>query len=270
MIQDESLSREESLRPAFFVTVKSHRFIRTLFFCLLGLELLLVFLDATVNYGEWASSGAIQRLFNITREDALGNWFQSTQTFLVGLVLWLIFWKTKNDSVWRGRGWLLLAVFFTYLAIDDGAKIHERIGTAVDQVSDDSEGLSVPSVPSEKVFRFPSYTWQLIFGPFLGGMGLFTLMFLWREFDERKLRMLLILGLSCFVAAVGLDFVEGLEGGYVWVAEAFPWFDIDYDALEHFAKALEEFIEMLGTTLLLLCFLSFFVRIAPISTVRFL
>jgi hypothetical protein len=229
-----------------------------------GFECLLVVLDATVNYGEWAASDAIRRLFNITREDALANWFQSTQTLLVGGVLWLIAIQSKRtdgDARTR-RGWIVLAVFFTYLAIDDGAKIHERVGTAIDEASiyDDV------SADAEPFPRFPSYTWQLVFGPFFGAMGLFALLFVWRTVDATRLRALLIAGLGCFAGAVGLDYVEGLSDGYDWASERFS---IDADAIAHFSKALEEFIEMLGTTCLLACFSTYFMRRSPVFSVRF-
>jgi hypothetical protein len=246
-----SAQREDVGEP-FLVIASPRRFVRTIFFCLLGFELLLVFLDATVNYGEWTRIGAIRRLFNLTREDGLGNWFASTQTLFVGLVLWLVFLKNRRVELWKAWGWALLAVFFTYLAIDDGAKIHERIGTAV---------KAAASVES-----FPSYTWHLVFGPFLGAMGLFLFIFLWRELKNHTLRILFILGLGCYVVAVGLDFVEGLEGGYDFLTSALS---ISPRALRHFAKVFEEFLEMLGTTIFLVCFLNHFTRISPIFSVQF-
>ncbi len=252
MISDEVPSDKEDVRTPISVTVSSHRLIRTIFFYLLGFEFLLVFLDATVNYGEWTSIGAIRRLFNVTREDSLQNWFSSAQTLFVGLVLWLVFLRVKRDDLWKGRGWALLAVFFTYLATDDGAQIHERVGTAV-KVS----GLAQ---------SFPSYTWHLVFDPFFGAMGLFILTFVWRELKDHTLRSLLMLGLGCYVIKVGLDFVEGLDNGYESLAEALA---LSPEPVRHFGMVLEEFLKMLGSTLFLVCFLKHFVRISPFFSIRF-
>lgn len=255
MCPDTPHPQQQNPEETFQLTVSSQRLIAFTFWFLVGCEVLLVFLDATVNYGEWTQIGAIRRLFNITREDALGNWFQSTLTLFVGLVLWFIFLRVKREDFWRGIGWLLLAVFFTYMAIDDGAKIHERIGTAVNEMA-----------PSEELFDFPSYTWQLVFGPFFGAMGIFILLFLWREFRERKLRIWTIVGLSCFILATGLDFVEGLEEGYTWLVDTYS---LNKRAVEHFSRALEEFLEMLGTTFFLISFLHHFTKISPHFSVRF-
>jgi hypothetical protein len=246
------------------VVVASGRVIRTVWVALVGVGLLLVFLDATVNYGEWASSGAIQRLFNITREDALANWFQSMQTLMVGGVLWLIGLRVKgrNQEAWARRGWLLLAVFFMYLAVDDGAKIHERVGTAIDDISGSYDATD----SSESATGFRSYTWQVVFVPLFGAMGLFALLFLWKQLKTPALRTLLVIGFGCFAVAVGLDYIEGLEGGYDWVIDRY---DIDDYAVTHFAKALEEWIEMFGTTCLLVGFLTHFMRTSRLLSIRF-
>jgi len=246
-----AFQNEDVVEP-FLVIVPSRRFIFIIFSSLLGFELLLVFFDATLNYGKWTDIGAIRRLFNLAREDSLGNWFASTQTLFVRLILWLRFLRNRRAELWKAWGWGLLAVFFTYLAIDDGASIHERVGTAVKTFG--------------SVEFFPSYTWHIVFGPFLSIIGLIIFRFLVRELKNHTLRLLCVLGMSCYVIAVGLDFVEGLEGGYDPLITALS---IDPTTLRHFAKVFEEFLEMLGTTTFLVCFLSHFTRISPIFSVQF-
>ena len=46
---------------------------------------------------------------------------------------------------------------------------------------------------------------------FLFFMGLFLLVFLWRELKPRHAGVLVLAALSCFAFAVGLDFIEGLD-----------------------------------------------------------
>ena len=55
---------------------------RIFLFCLV-VELLLVGLDAFINYGRFIDIGPIRRLFNITREDGLATWFMSCRRFLL-------------------------------------------------------------------------------------------------------------------------------------------------------------------------------------------
>jgi hypothetical protein len=139
------------------------------------------------------------------------------------------------------------------MAIDDGSKLHERIGSAFSSRVGDGTVLDA----------FPSYAWQLLFLPAFALLGLFTLVFLWRELGDRAGRLLLLGGISCFVAAVGLDFVEGLDPGYPdhpyrWLAAQLDMYHFSrrrfgrspYEVIAHFSKSIEETIEMFGTTLL--------------------
>ena len=152
----------------------------------LAIELLLVLADAFINHARWTELGPVRRLFNITREDGLASWFGVTQTWMVALTVWLVFVavrKLRDSSRWRRAGWLLLAIFFSYMAVDDGAEVHERIGSAYKAVYDpgqlgkvDSEGQKVRSLSF-----YPSYPWQALMGPLFAAMGIFLLLFLWRE-----------------------------------------------------------------------------------------
>src|SRR3972149_11720348 len=89
---------------------------RVLLLCL-ATELTFVVLDYHINYGRLIDVGAMRRLLNIAREDGLASWFASTQTLLVGLTLLATF------AVDRSRGYLILALGFLYMAVDDGAPL---------------------------------------------------------------------------------------------------------------------------------------------------
>lgn len=64
-------------------------------------------------------------MFNIAREDGLASWFAVTQTLFVALTLWLIYTLTKRGGGSRSKvyGWLVLTLFFAYMAVDDGAQM---------------------------------------------------------------------------------------------------------------------------------------------------
>lgn len=242
---------ENSQQPCC-MTISPHRILRVLFLWLIACEILLVFLDATVNQARFTNIDAIRRLVNLTRDDSLGDWFASMQTLLVGLALWLVYLRERIANRGSAWGWALIATFFCYLAADDGAKIHERVGTALQDAAWAAD--------------FPSYTWQLVFGPFFGAMGLFIAIFMWRELAGRKQRLRLVMGLSCYVIAVGLDFAEGSSGDTFSAIQAVS---SDPEALRHLSKVMEEFIEMLGTTFFFVCALGHFVKISPVFTVQF-
>jgi len=259
MISDDLSSKPVGASPLYSLTINPGKFIKILFFSLLGFEILLVFVDVALSQVRWTYVPPIILLFNFAREDSLGDWFASTQALFVGLVLWLIFLKVKRDFRRQAWGWALLATFFIYLAVDDGNQIHERIGITLEMMA---QGKEVASAP----FQFPSYTWQLVYGPFLGTMGVFIFIFSWKNLKDRTLRLLLVFALGCYAVAVGLDFIQGLENGVKFFAEAFS---LSLETFLHFMKVFEEFLETLGTTFFLICFLKHFMRISQVFSVHF-
>ena len=160
---------------------------------------------------------------------------------------------------WWKAAWLALALFFTYMAIDDGAELHERLGTTVDALKEDSSAL---------LDSFPSYTWQVLFLPFFGAFGLFMLVFLWKEIDTRSSRLVLVSAIGCLALAVVLDFFEGLEPDHALNVHTYIADNTNLDArtrarfdrsgyatLQHFSRSTEETLEMLANSLLWFLFL---------------
>jgi len=248
------------------IVINGSRLPARIFIFLLLAEVLLVLLDAFVNYAEWSKFGTIRRLFNITREDGLASWFMVTQTFVVALILWLIFFLQRNRGVSRKRiaGWGFLAGFFTYMSADDGAMIHERLGTLAEKMFESDTYGYAESLLGRVQALFPSYEWQLVAMPLLAAAGLFMLFFLWREFSTRGERLLLLTSAGFMALAVGLDFVEGLEFKHplnvaAWVGTTF---DLTIYTVKHFSKSLEEFLEMLAMSVLLMLVLRHLIRIS--------
>lgn len=242
------------------IGIDTDRMIRNIVIFCIVLEIFLVLLDAFINYGKYIDIGAIRRFCNIAREDSFASWFGTTQTFMVGLTLWLIALIVKNTPAPKKTviGWCVIAAFFTYMAVDDGAEIHERLGTAFKTVAKAGSDGDSSSWISQLLDIFPSYTWQILFVPFFGIMGIFILIFLWQELNSKTARILVILALSCFVSAVGIDFIEGLDKKHEWNIHTFirKEYALKKYTVRHFSKSLEEFIEMLGTTLFWTAFLS--------------
>jgi len=246
------------------LSINGRRLPGTIFIFCLAIELSLVLLDAVVNYGELTDSGPLRRLFNITREDGLATWFMVTQTFMTALVLWLIFLvhRTRCAGTRKIVAWGFLAGFFTYMAADDGAEIHERLGSVFSELNSSSGRGSPDDLSVQLQSMFPSYEWQLVLLPLLAGAGLFMLIFLSRELRDRTGRVLLFLAAGFMTIAVGLDFIEGLEDFHPWNAQVWirEGFDLSKYTVRHFAKSLEEFLEMLAISLLLILFIRYFIQ----------
>lgn len=223
-------------------------------------EIFFIVADWHINYAQLFDIGAIERLFNATREDGIGSWFAVTQTFLAALTAFAVFKvrRSADQHTWKPYGWLVIALFFFYMSMDDGAKIHERMGTTFRVLNRGSDALG-----GTLLAYFPSYTWQLVFLPIFGSLGLFTLWFLWQDSDDMTLRLIVLSAIGCFIVAVGMDFVEGLEPGhpanlYTIIARNVDmreytvrhFQETPFTTLRHFSKTFEESIEMLGNSLL--------------------
>lgn len=241
-------------RPIVF-TVDTGRFLWIVFLSCFITELSLVYFDLTINWLRWSEYGPIRRLFNTTREDGLASWFAVTQTVFVALTAWIL-WAINHKqalSCPRQIGWFVVAFFFTYMAIDDGAVLHERLGS----VFKASKGGQID---------FMSYPWQVLLAPVFAAMGLFLVMFLRHEMRRPSDRIRIMGAITCFAVAMYMDFIEGMDGGYNKLIEIFNWSD---ETIRHFAKSIEEFIEMLGVTLFLTTFLGQIAQRAKAITVRF-
>lgn len=242
------------MTQATLVELNSDSWPRRLFLICFSCVLALALMDAFLNYGKIIESTSLRRIFNITREDGLATWFMVIQTFCAGIVLALIavVHRSRGGSMVRTAGWGLLSLFFVYLSADDGAEIHERLGSAFKAASRETETSAIVQAQG----WYPSYDWQLVVLPFFVVAGLLMLVFLLREFRSRSSRIALFAGPLIMAFAIGLDFFEGLDAAHplnlhTWIREAY---NLSSYTVSHFSKSLEESLEMFSIALLLALF----------------
>jgi len=247
--------------------VDGHRLVNILFIVLVSAEIVFVLGDAIINVERLIDSGPVRRFFNIAREDGVASWFAVIQTWMLGLTAALLYFvaRAKKTNSLRRVGWAVLALFFLYMALDDGTQFHERVGSWV------KAAVLGDDVESRAIGFFPSYTWQLIFLPIFGSFGLFMLWFLNRELTTNQAKVLVVLALGLLVLAVVADFFEGVDKGhpldfYSALAEVF---DTSLGRVRHFAKSFEETLEMLSMSLLWVVCLRHLIETTPQLDLRF-
>lgn len=231
------------------IPVDRGRFNRNLLITLVAIEVFLVIIDATINYQGWISVAGIRRMANIAREDGIGTWFMSVQTLFTGITIFLIYLSSRRIDSSRSThiSWLVLSIFFLFMASDDAAQIHERSGSAFQHYAQTGAGI-----PGRILEFFPSYAWQLVVLPVFAALGLFMLVFIWTRIRDNVGRAKLILALDLFLLAIFLDFMEGLEPEsrmniFTTIVDNTS---LGEEFVLHFAKVIEEFFEMLAITLL--------------------
>ena len=168
---------------------------------------------------EWIPIGAAQRLFNITREDSIPNFFSSVQMLVVATVVLLIALVVRQQERWRQSqvplGWGVLTGFFFFIGVDDGVKLHERLGSIFQALVTDSQGEPDVRVLGRIHEAFPSYTWQLVVGPVFVVIGVFVLVFLLRQLSSTRLTALAMVAIGLFALAQGMDFLEGMDSAVI-------------------------------------------------------
>ncbi len=240
--------------------VDRSRFLRKLFLILISMESACVLGDIFINYSKWIGISSIERIFNMTREDSIANFLASGQMLLVSmtvLLLYAVIRQTDTGS-WHKFSFMLMGIFFFYMAFDDGAKLHERLATGIKQLAEDSILFEA----------YPSYPWQVVFGPLYGAGALLLLYMFFRGLSSRTSRKLLLLGLTLWVVAVSLDVLEGIpkygpEGWLEFLSDGYAY------PVRHFQKVTEEFIEMVGTSCIFIAFLRELMTVAPDLRFRF-
>jgi hypothetical protein len=102
----------------------------------------------------------------------------------------------------------------------------------------------------------------MVFGPFFVSIGIFIIWFLWKELSSKELWDWFLVGISLYAVAVGLDFIEGIDGEPYEEMGIAGFFSTHDYRIRHMSKALEEFLEMLGTTIFLIVFLKNIFRLS--------
>jgi hypothetical protein len=238
-------------------------------FLVLSIELFILLSDIFLNHLKWIPYSPLRRVFNITREDGLSNWFSSTQALFAGLIalaLAYLYFSARSRLNLKALGWGFVASAFLYIAVDDATKFHERLGSSLKKATKTNSLQIASAEMSAGLERFPSYSWQFFLAPIFFLLGSLVVFFLWREVASVGPRLFLVAGVGFFILAVGLDFVEGLKSqSYLPVSE---FLGLEVKAVRHLSKAIEEFLEMLGTSCFLLVFLDQFLMQLKLWRVR--
>lgn len=173
------------------------------------------------------------RFWNLDREHNLPTWFSGIQLVLVALAS-LDCYEGERRSPRRlfppAAAWAVLAPCFLYLSLDETTVIHE--GVMRNEIRDllPPDSLWISLLP-----------WQIVFGPALAVLAALMLaLFVTRFVRTPALLAPAVGGLGCWALAV---FAEGLAKP-VFMARG--WYRAEV--------AIEEGLELLGATLLVLAF----------------
>ena len=271
----EVIKTQDSERPASsgaVHTVPLYGLVRWSLLGCVAAELLLVACDLYFEFFRQTEHRSLRRLFNMAREDSIPTWFASAQAFSIGLTLLaVVYLQTLRGARRRVRfGFLFTALFFFFVSMDDAATFHEKVGSVLGDVF---------ANPEEHPFfirwlaRLDNYGWQMFVMPVFALAGVAMFAFVARRLHAHGLLRWFVLGLAAYVVAIGLDFVEGIEdaGGERGVVfrDLGERLAMPEHKVSHLSKLVEEYLEMLGTSLIWYGFLRYLTVLADGIQLRF-
>ena len=203
----------------------------------------LVICDTVLTFHDITGYYVFHRVFDMTREETIPNWYASVLLFCIGLTSLLIYVVQRARGVFRADAspWLFFAGFFTFLSMDDGAKIHERLGTFFRDLTEEGEGIFW--IFQDVLDSASTYSWQIFVLPVFLFVGFFMLLWGYQHVKNTKTHGWILLGGVSIAVALGLDYFEGLvDNDVIDLSDrAFSEYTI-----EHYQRVAEEFLEMTG------------------------
>ena len=196
----------------------------------------------------WSVPKPIQHFFSLDSEGAAGAWFSSLELLLCALLLTLIASrKSEQDFYWWG-----LSIAFYFLALDEGAQIHEMATPLVQMVLGRADGVARRG-------------WIIVFGPLVLVFAGLYVRFLMRL--PRAIAFQMVLGGAIFITGalvvevatafykegLACDFTIANCGGYS----------------VRVLVAIEEAMEMVGIAIFVNCLLRIVPNIVPALELRF-
>lgn len=225
------------MNEAFERTIDRERAVWKLLAWLIAGAAGFVVLDFVGNRSGWVHADSLIRLCNIGREDSLHNFVSSVQELAVAGVALVIYLQARKAETRFARfEWGIAFVFFAWVGFDDGAAIHEAIGTAAEN----------------SVTFFPSYSWQVIFVPIFTGCLAVTAHVLYRRRRAPYTVGLFLAAFGLYIVSVLLDYAEGRPGADDSIAS---FFGVRPGLVSHYSRVIEEFLEDGGASLFLIVLL---------------
>jgi len=230
------------------VSVSASSFPRTLSWYLWLVCCGLVVCDSVLTFHDVTGYYVFHRVFDMTREESIPNWYASILLFCIGLTSLLIYVVQRGEGVRRSDAspWLFFSGFFTFLSMDDGAKIHERLGSFFRELTEEGEGIFW--VFQDVLDSASTYSWQVFVLPVFLFVGFFMLLWGYQHVRNPETQRWVIFGSVCIALAIGVDYFEGLVDNEVVSLDGRAFSE---DTIAHYQRVIEEFLEMSGFTAVL-------------------
>ena len=224
------------------ITINANSFPRQLSWYLWLVCCGLVVCDSVLTFHDITGYYVFHRIFDMTREESIPNWYASILLFCIALICVLTY-RIQRVRVEKNEAapWLFFGGFFAFLSMDDGAKIHERLGSFFRELAEEGDGIFTSFQPLLEAAS--TYSWQIFVLPVFLFCAFFILLWGFKNISVHETHRWILLGGFFIAIALGLDYFEGLVDNGVIDLEGRA---ISENAIEHYQRVLEEFLEVTG------------------------
>ena len=215
---------------------------KKVFWCLWAICGLLLVADYAFTYLDLTGYYVFERTFAMTKEESIPNWYASILLFCIALTCALTFvMQSPRVEKYQATPWIFFAVFFAFLSMDDGAKIHERLGSFFRELAEEGDGMFTSFQPLLEATS--TYSWQIFVLPVFLLCGFVMVLWGFNNIAVPETHRWVILGGIAIAPALGLDYFEGLVDNDVIALEGRF---LSVYTIEHYQRVIEEFLEMTG------------------------
>lgn len=149
------------------------------------------------------------RLFRLRPESTVPTWYSSFLLLACAFVLSLIHLAKRRARDPFRHHWLLLAILFLFLSVDETAQIHETIG---DLAAKKASGLLGGFAPA----------WTAVYGPLVALFAVFYFRFL-RHLPRRTAILFVLSGFLYVGGALGVESLSGYVATRVLDPDSFAY-----------------------------------------------
>lgn len=186
-------------------------------------------------------------VINLDEEGNLAAWYSSAKLLALAVFCAWLWREERRQRLGRlAVLWLVVGWIFLGLSMDETASLHERLARAV--MKETRVGLDIRETVLAGDAARDAFAWVLLLSPFIAAtVALFAIVLYGRLFRARAGFLPALLGLACFVTAVGL------EATIYFAPPLREWGPAHLAAYQEGIQV-EEAAELLGSTLFLLGF----------------
>lgn len=202
---------------------------------------------------------ALLGLFDVGVEQNFPTWVSTLFWFSIAASAFTCSLRTASTGIAK-VGWLLIAAVFLLASFDEASEMHERIGSALQEIASAAGTQQLPSDAS------PGSPWIGFLVPIVFAILLMMAAFVYRQLSNKRLFLLLCLGPICFAFAIAMDFYQGMpDQGRLAISSSVGL--SRYLAVE-ISILLEEGLELLGCALITFTFLTHASKSGPTGDER--